>query len=168
MVLAPLVEGVGRVDYREPNALTSVQCLLLHAGKLRCGVPISGVIEVMRCQPVVAISNLPRFVMGVSIIRGDRVPVVDLCELLGAAGEQTGRTRLVTVRVGSRVVALAVDSVTGIREFERNLLANVPPLLACAHPEALAAIGLLDRELLMVLDESRMVPDEILAEMSDR
>lgn len=156
------------MDYSRTEAPTTVRCLLLRGGKLMCGVPISDVIEVMRCMPVVTISNLPPFVMGLSVIRGDRVPVVDLCELLGAEGEHSGRTRLVTLRVGSRVVALAVDSVIGIREFERSLLAKVPPLLTSAHPEALAAIGLLDRELLLVLDESRMVPDEILAELSGR
>lgn len=145
------------------TAGTSVLMLLFRVGKLLCALPISNAIEVMRPLPVVAISNMPPFVLGVSVIRGDSVLVADLGELFGSGCDQAGRTRLVTIRVSSRVVALAVDSVIGVREFDRTLLAEVPPLLGSAHPDTLTAIGLLDHDLFMVLDGSRLVPEEVLA-----
>lgn len=147
----------------ELNVSTPVWFLVLRVGKLVCGLPLATVIEVMRCLPVVAISNLPRFVMGVSRIRANRVPVVNLRELFEPGCAQATPTRLVTIRVGARVVALAVDAVIGARELDRALLEKVPPLLKSAPPNVLAAIGFLDREFLMALDGSRMLPEDILA-----
>jgi len=138
--------------------------LLFRVGKVLCALPASNVIEVMRRLPVLAISNMAPFVIGISLIRGDRVPVVDLGELFGAGSDHIARTHLVTIRVGPRVVALAVDSVIGVRQFGSAFLADVPPLLRFAHPDQLTAIGLLDRELVLVLDGSRMVPEQLSRE----
>ncbi len=93
------------------------------------------------------------------MIRGGTVGVVDLGILLGSGAGALEQARVVTVRVGSRVVGLAVDSIVGVREFERSVLSDVPPMLRQAHPEVLAAMGMLDRELLMLLDGSRIITE---------
>jgi purine-binding chemotaxis protein CheW len=145
-----------------------VSVLLFRVGKVLCAFPISSVIEVMRRLPALALSNMAPLVMGVGVIRGDKVPIVDLGELFGLRHDNARRTRLVTIRVGPRAVALAVDSVIGVRELDRTLLAEVPPLLRSAHPDELTAMGLLDRELFMVLDGSRLVSEELFARISNR
>jgi purine-binding chemotaxis protein CheW len=102
-----------------------------------------------------------------AVIRGATVVVIDLGVLLGSGSAEAKRgRRLVTLRVGARVIALAVESIVGVREFERSLLAEVPPLLAEAHPEVLTAIGLLDGELMLVLDGSRIITEEELARLA--
>jgi chemotaxis signal transduction protein len=50
----------------------------------------------------------------------------------------------------------------GVREFERSILSDVPPMLQQAHPDVLTAVGMLDRELLMVLDGSRIITEQEL------
>ncbi len=40
------------------------------------------------------------------------------------------------------------------------MLSEVPPLLLQAHPEVLTAIGLLDGELMLVLDGSRIITEQ--------
>ena len=72
-----------------------------------------------------------------------------------------------SLRVGDRVVALAVESITGVREFDRAMLSEVPPLLLQAHPEVLTAIGLLDGELMLVLDGSRIIREDELARLEN-
>ena len=94
------------------------------------------------------------------MIRGATVVVVDLASMLGAAADEAKQTRVVTLRVGTRVVALAVESITGVREFDRSMLSEIPPLLLQAHPEVLTAMGLLDGELMLVFDGSRIVTDK--------
>lgn len=112
----------------------------------------------MRPLPIRSFSNMPAFVCGASIIRGEAVPVVDLAGLLGAPEARIGR--FVVVRVDQRKVALAVETVVGVQELDDACLASVPPLLQAAHPELVSALGTADDRLLVVLNGAWMLPDE--------
>ncbi len=137
--------------------------VLVRSGNLFCALPLETVIETLRSPPVTAIDGAPVWVQGVAVIRGATVVVVDLAILLGAGLAELKQARVVTLRVGARVVGLAVESIIGVRDFERTMLAEVPPLLLQAHPEVLTAIGLLDGELMLVLDGSRIITEDELA-----
>lgn len=150
------------------SASNRISALLVRAGNLLCALPVPGVIETMRCPPVTAISGTCEFVIGVAVIRGETAPVVDLGTLLGSSAERSNRARLVTVQVGRRLVGLAVDAVLGLREFEPSSFNKVPPLLRQAHPEVLKAVVALDRELMVVLDGSRILTEEILEQLPNR
>jgi purine-binding chemotaxis protein CheW len=99
------------------------------------------------------------------MIRGTTVAVVDLGILLGSQASATQDARLITLRVGPRIVGLAVHSVIGVRELDRAALGEVPPLLAQAQPEVLTAVGSLDRELLLVLDGSRILTADLIGRL---
>jgi purine-binding chemotaxis protein CheW len=125
-----------------------------------CAVPLAQVVETMRPLPVEPITGVPPFVRGLSIIRGSPVPVVDLGSLLAdSAGEAS--TRFVTLRVGDRRVALAVEAVLGVRELDVSMVRELPPLLRDARAHAIQAIGSLDAELLVVLSASHVLPADV-------
>jgi len=119
-------------------------------------MPLAQVVETMRPLPVVPVAGAPEFVLGISIIRGAPVPVVDGAALLGADAHAT---RLVIVRIDGRQVALAVDEVLGARPIGRDSLRVVPPLLREARGDAVSSIGSLDAELLLFLEAVRILPD---------
>jgi len=123
-----------------------------------CALPLAHVVETMRPLPVEAVTGAPHFVRGLAVIRGVPVPVVDTAHLLGA--QATSADRFVTVVVGERRVALAVDSVLGVREVPADSLHQLPPLLHDAGADVVAEIGLLDAELLLVLSSARLLPDD--------
>lgn len=112
----------------------------------------------MRTLPVEPVAAAPDFVLGVSIIRGAPVPVVDAGRLLG--GGDSRPARLVTVRLGGRQLALAVDDVLGARALG-GARRDVPPLLADAGRDVVSAIGCLDAELLLFLEAVRILPDAV-------
>jgi purine-binding chemotaxis protein CheW len=134
--------------------------LTIRVGARICAVPLSDVVEIMRPLPVEAWTGPTDVVQGLSVIRGAPVPVVDLAKLLGAAGNCVS-TRFVTIRVGERRVALAVDTVLGIREFAPALRTQMPPLLLDARTELVEAVGALDTELFMVLKACSIVPAKV-------
>jgi purine-binding chemotaxis protein CheW len=117
------------------------------------------VVETMRPLPVEPIAGVPSFVRGVSIIRGVPTPVVDLGEVLGALGGVA--ERLVTLRLGNRLVALSVDAVLGVRDLDLSTIQELPPLLRGAPQDVIDAIGTLDDEVLMVLRAGWELPDEV-------
>lgn len=123
-----------------------------------CALPIESVIETMRPLPVESVTKAPPFLRGISLIRGEPIPVVDAAVLLGA--EETSPTRLVTLRVGDRKVALAVDAVIGIRQISDDALHALPPLFDGDARAAISAIGALDAELMVVMGGARLIPEE--------
>src|SRR5882724_8841487 len=94
--------------------------LAIRLGARICAVPVSDVVEIMRPLPIEALSGPLDGVRGLSVIRGEPVPVIDLGTLLGASGCSVC-TRFIAIRVGGRRIALAVDAVLGIREFGSEL-----------------------------------------------
>ena len=141
--------------------------VIVRAAALLCALPLASVIETMRCPPLTAVSGTPQCVAGVAMIRGAMVAVVDLGILLGSTSAAIPEARLVTLRIGGRSVGLAVHSVIGVRELDSAALAEVPPMLRQANPGVLTAVASLDRELLLVLDGSRILTEELMGRLED-
>ena len=141
------------------RALIDSPFLILRLGALRCALPLLHVVETMRPLPARPLPKAPEFVGGVSVIRGEPLPVVDLALLLGAAAGKPGR--FVVVRSGGRKVALAVEAVVGICAVASETLAGVPLLLSKAPADIVSALGALDKDLLVVLEAGRILPEEV-------
>jgi purine-binding chemotaxis protein CheW len=123
-----------------------------------CALPLKHVVETLRALPIEPVAGAPPFVLGLAVIRGAPMPVVDSGRLLGTDGSRA--ERFVIVVAGNRRVALAVDHVVGVRAVAPESLVALPPLLNAAESDVIAAIGLLDSELLLVLRNTRLLPDE--------
>lgn len=134
--------------------------LLARAGSLMCALPVSQVVETMRPLPVQPLANAPVFVVGLSIIRGVPVPVVDLRALLKSPSDHPPQ-RFVTVRADDRRVALAVDGILGLRDLVSLSLDDMPPLLREASGETIELLGSLDSEFLLVLKAGGVVPRDV-------
>jgi purine-binding chemotaxis protein CheW len=141
----------------EPGAAHRV--LTVRAGARMLALPIESVVETMRPMPVEPLAGAPSFVRGLAVIRGAATPVVDVAELLGTRAETPGR--FVTLRLGPRQIALAVEAVLGLSALEPADLAALPPLLDDATRGAVHSVGLLDSQLVLVLRAARVVPDEV-------
>lgn len=134
--------------------------LLFHARSIKGLLPISAVAEVMRRLPVDSVPDAPPFVLGLTIIRGKPVPVVDLGALIGAEGRPSP-TRFVLIRLGQRSVALAVEELLGIDKLDSLCVEEMPPLLRQARPETVQGLAALDGQLHLVLKTSRLVPESV-------
>lgn len=148
------------------RALEADVFLVVRAGAARwCALPLGHVVETLRPLALEPLAGAPGHVLGIALIRGIAQPVVDLARLLGTcAGPADDITRLVTLRVGTRRVALAVAAVQGLRRIAPQAWQPLPPLLREAGQEAVAALATLDAELLLVLDSARLLPDETALE----
>jgi purine-binding chemotaxis protein CheW len=125
-----------------------------------CALPLEHVIETLRPLPVEPVAGAPPFVLGLAVIRGAPLPVVDAARLLGAADAKA--ERFITVDAGNRRIALAVGRVLGVRAVAPESLHALPALLHEADTDVIAAIGLLDAELLLVLRSARLLPEDAL------
>jgi purine-binding chemotaxis protein CheW len=135
--------------------------LIVVAGARACAIPLDHVAETMRPLPIEPIAGTPGFVRGVSVIRGSPTPVVDLKALLENGENSASYGRFVTIEVGERRVAIAVDGVVGLANLDSAQLAELPPILGDSAASLIEAIGTRDASLLVVLRAARIVPDEV-------
>jgi purine-binding chemotaxis protein CheW len=142
----------------------SVKTLVVRAQAYLCALPLEHVIETMRPLPVEPISGVPPFVRGLSIIRGEPTPVVDLALLLGAPKELPWR--FVTLRTAGKQVALSVGAVVGVYELDRSTMNQLPPLLHDISKEFVESISVLDQQLLFALRSGWELPDEVWQAMT--
>jgi purine-binding chemotaxis protein CheW len=146
------------------NTTTSAdRWLMCGIGDRLLAVPLGSVVETMRPLPLDEFSDVPDFILGVSVIRGAVVPVISVDSVLGGHRSRPGR--FVTIRLDDRVVALAVDAVLGVRTLDAADVHDVPPLLGALDQSAVSAIGTLDTGLLLVLGDARLVPEALWARL---
>jgi purine-binding chemotaxis protein CheW len=131
--------------------------LLCRVGALLCALPLEHVEETMRPLAVEAIAGMPSFVRGLTVVRGVPIPVVDAASLL--SGGVSRPARFVTLKTGRRRIALAVDAVVGVIEISPASLNALPLVFHDSSLDAIAAVGTLDDDLLLVLRSARLVPE---------
>jgi purine-binding chemotaxis protein CheW len=148
------------------DSVSSQTFIICGVGRSLCSLPLASVVETFRPLPVEAMAGAPAFVLGLAIVRGVPMPVVDLARLVN--GERGHPHRFLVVKTDERHVALAVDSVVGIRAVVESRMQSLPPLLRDADTALVRAIGTLDSALFMVLQASRIVPQGFLDEVARR
>jgi purine-binding chemotaxis protein CheW len=144
------------------------QALFVVADDRVCAVHLRDVRECMRRLPIDALDGMPPFVLGVAVIRGAPVPVIDLGRLLAPEHGGGPRARLVTLAVGERSAAIAVDAVRGIGALDDDGLVALPSLLGAVGSPAIAQLGTIDAALLIVLSSARLVPESVWTAMDRR
>lgn len=142
-----------------------VPALLFRVRTRLCALPLAHVVETMRPLPIEPLSGAPVAVKGLALIRGSPLPVVALAALLDGGEEHSNR--FVTVKTGEYQIALAVDAVLGVYRIAAASLRDLPPLLRDADHHAVAAIGTVDAELLLMLNAARLVPDGLWAALNN-
>jgi len=110
---------------------------------------------------------MPPFLRGIAVIRGEPVPVVDLGAVFDGPNTSSPG-RFVLLRTGRRLVTLAVEAVLGVFRLESSLSQGLPPLLQDTNADLVAAVGVRDQQLLLVLQATHLVPDEVWRELESR
>jgi purine-binding chemotaxis protein CheW len=145
--------------------------LLCRIGSRIGALAVKDVRETMRPLPIEPLTGTPPFVLGVAIVRGSAVPVIDAGRLLdpsaaaSAAATSPSGARFVSLELGDRTAVLAVDAVLDVRPLAAGMQAQIPPLLRGAGKELVSIIGALDTQLLLVLEAARLVPDSVWSEI---
>lgn len=130
--------------------------LLVKTQAHACALPLGDVIETMRPLSTRPLAGKPTVVLGVAMVRGNGLPVLDLGALLGEP-LATDHSRFVTVRAGTRQAVLAVASVEGIAGFDPSDFQALPPLLDGA--DGVEAMGVIDDHLILTLKAAKLVPE---------
>jgi purine-binding chemotaxis protein CheW len=142
----------------EQTSADTSACLLVEAGAHLSAIPLADVVETLRPLPVERQPGMPEGVLGLAMVRGATVPVVDLAALFHDPPAPV--SRWVLVQAGARAVALAVTSVLGVRALGEGAVAAGATTAAGLVAPAVAAIVEEGTRAVRVLDVAYLLPAE--------
>lgn len=135
--------------------------LLVRSQQWYCAFPIASVAETCRPLSTQSVEGVPKFVRGVTVMRGQSTPVLHLGMMLSGESLEPGR-RFVSARVNGQPVIFEVDETLGVRRLSREQLESTTPLVRGALTERIETLGVLDGKLLAWLDTARLVQHDLL------
>ena len=131
------------------------------AGEL-FAAPVEQVQEILEMRPVARLPQAPGHLLGMTDVRGEGVPVLDLRLTLGLPGaEDTENTRIVVLNVDGnashRTVGLRTDRVYEVTVLDSDEL-DAPPSVSGGWKEhAVAGIGRRNGAFVTILDLERLL-----------
>lgn len=129
-------------------------------GRELFGVDILMVQEIIRGAPITTVPNAPVFVEGVTNLRGNIIPVIDLRKRLNLtiSSQSPGKNWILILDIGGRITGFIVDAVTEVLKVDRNAI-DPPPDIVVAGLESQYIQGVCDigDRLLILLDFNRIL-----------
>lgn len=123
---------------------------------LRLGIPVETVDRVIMAAEVTPLPDMPAAIAGAINLHGEVMPVVDLRKRFRLPSKPLAPSdQFVIVRTGGRALAVIVDDVLDIAQFDRDALVPAPELLPWM--EHIQGLVRLEDGLLVVKDPERFL-----------
>lgn len=110
------------------------------------------------------IANAPKFIAGVTNLRGAIVPIVDLrVKFQLSSAEINESTVVIVLNLGDRVVGIVVDGVSDVLSLEAAKIKPAPDFSVTLSTEYLLGLGALDDRMLILVDIEKLLNSEEIA-----
>ncbi|MGV3491981.1 MAG: chemotaxis protein CheW [Devosia sp.] len=131
------------------------------AGEL-FAAPVGQVQEILDMRPVARLPQAPPNLLGMTDVRGEGIPVLDLRLTLGLEpAEDTENTRIVVLRLaragGQQTIGLRTDRVYEVTVLDAEALDPPPAINGGWRDHAVAGIGRRNGSFVTVLDLDRLL-----------
>jgi purine-binding chemotaxis protein CheW len=131
------------------------------------GVDIGAVDGIVKMQTITKVPHAPGFVEGITNLRGEVLPVIDLRKRFGLPlGETTKDTRIVNVEVDGIKVGMVVDAVTEVLRVAEDDVEPPSPLVTTVDSAFITGIAKVDDgpgapgRLIILLDLGKVLSTE--------
>jgi purine-binding chemotaxis protein CheW len=137
-----------------------LELLTFGLGRERYAIETRFVREVTRLSDLTPVPGAPSFILGITNVRGEVVPVVDVRKLFGVAEKGlTDLSRLVVLGTEATEFGLLADAVHDVERLPGSEALDAPESVAGIGREYLRAVT---RDALVVLDGEALLEDERL------
>lgn len=131
------------------------------------GIDVMQIREVLRSAEISPVPGAPSFVLGIINLRGNVVAIIDTRSRFNLPPrEMDDSSRILILETGAYVVGFLVDSVSEVAELHTENM-EIPPDTGTGTASRFIS-GLYNRDegLLILVDATRLLSDEELAELS--
>jgi len=134
------------------------QLVVFDLGSEHFGVDIGAVDGIIKMQEITRVPKAPRFVEGVTNLRGSILPVVDLRRRLNLDMiENTDETRIVVVNMEHAKIGMIVDAVSEVLTVQDDIIEPPPSMVATVDTTFITGIAKVDSRLVILLDLSKVL-----------
>lgn len=149
----------------------ALQYLTFSLGGEMFAIDIRGIKEIIEYGGLTTVPMMPGFIRGVINLRGAVVPVVDLSVRFGREPTELGkRTCIVIIEVGDdrgwQDIGVVVDAVSEVLEIPTGDIEPPPQFGTGVRREFISGMALLPGGFAIVLDVSRALSVEEIADLS--
>lgn len=121
-------------------------------------VQITRVQEIIRLQPITPIPRAPDYVEGMTNLRGQVIPVIDLVKRLGLGQvQQTKSTRIIVAELPGQMVGMMVDNVISVAQLPKDSLEPPPPVVLSVDSEFIQSLTQYRERLLILLNLDKVL-----------
>ncbi|WMJ21906.1 chemotaxis protein CheW [Paludicola sp. MB14-C6] len=127
--------------------------LTFYAHKLKFGMPISNVIQIIEMQEITPVPEFPSYTKGVINLRGNIVSIVDLSLKLCNEETQYGeKTCIIITQINNILVGFIVDEVDEVKEIAAEDIVSPTELSAEVDNQYLIGITKTDSKVMLLID----------------
>jgi purine-binding chemotaxis protein CheW len=125
------------------------------------GLDITTVESIIKMQPITKMPHAPKFVEGITNLRGMVVPVMDLRRRFGLESKEEDReTRIVVSNMGGMQVGIIVDAVSQVLRIQDEAIEPPPPMSTTINSAFIMGIAKLENQLVILLDLEKVLSVE--------
>ena len=150
------------------------QLVVFGLGREEFGIDISRVREIVKLQNITTIPQSMDFVEGIVNLRGQIVPIVDLCKRFLVADRSESvdaERRIIVVNMSGQNIGILVDGVSEILRIPDEAIEPTPPIVASGvSSDFIRGVAKVEGRLIIFLDLDRIFSaeeQEALAQSSD-
>jgi purine-binding chemotaxis protein CheW len=135
----------------------SNKTVVFQAGSEEYAFPISYVISIEKLDGMTAIPHMPDYVTGITKVRGDLIPVIDLEKVLYGRDIQVDeKIRLIVLQTAELSMGVLVKDAKEILEIpEENL--KQPGLIAYQKTRFITGVANFDKRMIMLIDPGTLI-----------
>jgi purine-binding chemotaxis protein CheW len=126
------------------------------------GVDIAAVEGIIKMQSITVVPHTPAFVEGVTNLRGEVLPVIDLRKRFGLPLDQArGKdTRIVVVEIDGKKVGMVVDAVSEVLRVSDQAIEPPSPIVTTVDSAFIRGIAKVGERLIILVELARVLSTE--------
>jgi len=131
------------------------------------GVDVNQVQEVKNFEGATPVPCAPPYVKGVTNLRGEVVPVIDLRKRIGLSDRKDNGAGIMVVIHDKHLIGVIVDSVIEVLTLQKKDIETGPESLLTGRSDGVIGIAKHDKDLIVLLDIIKVLSTDNLGNMKE-
>ncbi len=142
--------------------------IIFLVGKDEYGLDVQGITAIESMTEIVPVPNAPACILGLMHLRGEVIPVYSLRKRFDMEEvTDMAKNKLIVARYDGKSIALKVDEVLEMRDFEESELSDTPVIAKSARTTYIRAVANKGGKLVLLLEPSGMYEGDEEAQMEE-
>ena len=142
--------------------------IIFLVGKDEYGLDVQGITAIESMTDIVPVPNAPACILGLMHLRGEVIPVYSLRKRFDMEEvTDMAKNKLIVARYNGKSIALKVDEVLELHDFEESTLSDTPVIAKSARTTYIRAVANKQGKLVLLLEPSGMYEGDEEAQMEE-